>query len=302
MHKNTFTTTIPAATLMALVFTFTAQAQNSRSFVATNGNDTNNCSASAYCRTFAKALAVTNSGGEVVVVNSGGYGPFTISQPVTISAVGIDASITATSGDAIYIDTTGDVTITGLHVMGSGGPVAGIYAHQVGVLRLYNIQIQGFIDFGIAATNGDEVAVYDSRINDNGEGIEADGVQTQVYVHNTGFDHNMIGVLSVLGANVTVVDSSAEYNGQYGFRASGGTLALYNDRVNFNGVGIQVDGSAGIDGAGKVYFANCLLTGNTTHSWEVDAGGNLSSSSPATNLITPGQSTSGTLSTAMVIQ
>ena len=73
MQHHGSTTHVIAGAALALVFTFTAQAQNNRSFVATTGDDTNNCSASAYCRTFGRALAVTNSGGEIVVVNSGGY-------------------------------------------------------------------------------------------------------------------------------------------------------------------------------------------------------------------------------------
>src|SRR5579871_1161487 len=93
MKKHGFTTRVMNCAALALIFAFTAQAQNNRSFVATTGNDANTCSASAYCRTFTRALAVTNSGGEIVVVNSGGYGPATITQAVVITAIGIDASI-----------------------------------------------------------------------------------------------------------------------------------------------------------------------------------------------------------------
>src|SRR5579871_4546372 len=46
---------------------------NNRSFVATTGNDANNCTESAYCRTLAAALTVTNPGGEIIVVTSGGW-------------------------------------------------------------------------------------------------------------------------------------------------------------------------------------------------------------------------------------
>src|ERR1017187_5502993 len=126
MQHHGSTTHVIAGAALALVFTFTAQAQNNRSFVATTGNDTNNCSAAAYCRTFGRALAQTNSGGEIVVVNSGGYGPATISQPVVITAIGIDASITAASGDALTINTTGNVTITGLNLNGGGTASVGV--------------------------------------------------------------------------------------------------------------------------------------------------------------------------------
>ena len=82
------------------------------------GNDANtsaNCSPAAPCRTFAAALPVTNSGGEIVVLTSGGYGPVNITQPVIITAIGVDASISATSSEnVISILTTGNVTLIGI--------------------------------------------------------------------------------------------------------------------------------------------------------------------------------------------
>src|ERR1700681_1865448 len=61
-------------------------AQNPRSFVATTGNDANTCTRNNECRTFARALAVTNAGGEVIAIDSGGFGPFYVSQAVTVAA------------------------------------------------------------------------------------------------------------------------------------------------------------------------------------------------------------------------
>src|ERR1035438_9219423 len=145
MLDHHFTRNCLASAILSLLLTVSAQAQNNRSFVATTGDDGNNCSASAYCRTFTRALAVTNSGGEIVVVDSGGYGPATITQPVVITAIGVDASITAESGNALTINTTGNVTITGLNLYGSGvGSNVGIAVEQVGFLRLYSMQIVHF--------------------------------------------------------------------------------------------------------------------------------------------------------------
>jgi hypothetical protein len=49
-----------------------ASAQNNRSFVSGQGNDSNPCSISAPCRTFAHALTATTSGGETL--EGGGVG------------------------------------------------------------------------------------------------------------------------------------------------------------------------------------------------------------------------------------
>ena len=60
-----------------------------RTFVATSGSDANtasNCSNTAPCRGFSAALTVTDSGGEIIVLSSGGYGAVTIDKAKVIKA------------------------------------------------------------------------------------------------------------------------------------------------------------------------------------------------------------------------
>ena len=64
-----------------------ALAQNTRTAVSVSGNDMNSCTVPSPCRTFAKAITVTNSGGEIIALDSGGYGPFTIDRAVTVRPV-----------------------------------------------------------------------------------------------------------------------------------------------------------------------------------------------------------------------
>ena len=294
MQMHRLPTNIIAGVALALALTFTAQAQNARSFVATTGNDANNCSASAYCRTFAMALSVTNSGGEIVVVNSGGYGPFTISQPVTINAIGIDASVTqATSGQsAITVNVpTGNVTITGLNLFGGGTGSLGVNVEAVGVLRLSNMQVDGF-GGGISIGSG-SLALYDSKINDCITGLGQSG--GQVYARNTEFDSNDYGTSST-GGTMIIADSSAHYNIE-GFFANGGTLVLFNDRAILNAFGVSAQGAGS-----AAYFANSLISGNITNSFTAIGGATMFGSSPGTSLITPGQSSSGTLGTPITLQ
>src|SRR4051812_44863466 len=87
-----------------LMTTATANAVQ-RTFVATTGNDGNSCSNTAPCRSFAAAIAVTDAGGEVIVLNSGGYGAVTITQSVSIiSPPGVYAGISGFSGAAIEVN------------------------------------------------------------------------------------------------------------------------------------------------------------------------------------------------------
>src|SRR6266550_2086250 len=90
--------------LVTLLVSSAALAQNNRSAVSVNGSDANLCTTTAPCRSFTAALAHTNPGGEVIAFDSGGYGPFTITQAVTVAgASGIHAAITVASGNGIEV-------------------------------------------------------------------------------------------------------------------------------------------------------------------------------------------------------
>jgi len=96
----------------------------SRTFVASSGLDANPCSRSSPCRSFAAALAVTDPDGEVVVLDSAGYGPVTIGQSVSLTTpAGVYAGVTATAGDAVTVTiaSTDRVILTGLTISGLGG-------------------------------------------------------------------------------------------------------------------------------------------------------------------------------------
>lgn len=305
-----------AASAMALVFAVSARAGATRTFVSTAGNDSNtssNCGPVTPCRTFTAALTVTNSGGEIVVLTSGGYGPATITQPVIITATDVDASISVTTLDdsGLTINTPGNVTITGLSLHGQATGAFGIDVQQVGFLRLYNVLIENFKSFGIdfqsqpVVTMG-TLAIDGSTINDNGlfppyQGFLSAGIEVQprgnggsVYISNTSFNNNNIGV-SASGLPVTVVDSSAENNGTGFLAHSGGTLVLSNVRAVSNGIGLSAQDN------GMLYFANCLIANNTA-AYSIDQFSSLAGSNPGTSLIGTAQTVSGTLSTAVVLQ
>src|SRR5262245_17075337 len=87
---------IIAAVLLAVAGQ--AHAQANRTFVSGSGNDANPCSLPAPCRSFAGAITKTNAGGEIVVLDSAGYGSVTITKSISISAPdGIEGGMTVTS-------------------------------------------------------------------------------------------------------------------------------------------------------------------------------------------------------------
>src|SRR5215467_12306286 len=90
--------------LFSVLSVSSASAQVQRTFVSGGGADSNPCSRTAPCRTFTQALMGTNAGGEVVVLDSAGYGPFTITQAVSIIAPpGVYAGVSVFSGNGITI-------------------------------------------------------------------------------------------------------------------------------------------------------------------------------------------------------
>ena len=147
-------------------------ALNNRSAVSINGLDTNPCTVASPCRSFSTAMLVTTDKGEIVALDTAGYGPFTIAQNVTVSgATGIHAAITATSGNGITINGGSRVYVQNLYILGGG--TGGIGIAEGGALRVFisNCFIQGFVGAGIQGTVA-AVFVDHSYIADNGAGID----------------------------------------------------------------------------------------------------------------------------------
>src|SRR5215468_2475522 len=115
---------LSTATLIATIASTGAYALSNRTFVSGHGNDANPCSLAAPCRSFAGAIAQTSPGGEIAVLDTAGYGAVTITKAISIvNEEGVEAGITATSGDGITINAGASdiVNLRGLTLVGAGG-------------------------------------------------------------------------------------------------------------------------------------------------------------------------------------
>jgi hypothetical protein len=161
--------------LFVAFFATASIAQNARTFVSGTGSDSNPCSATSPCRTVGQAISVTNSGGEVIVLTSAGYGPFTINKSVTIEApAGVYAGITVTSGDGIDTNAgAGTVILRGLTVNNQGSSGNGIvFNNSGGTLHIENCVVNGFsTSNGIAVVTPGTIFVKDTIVRGNGDGI-----------------------------------------------------------------------------------------------------------------------------------
>src|ERR1700757_431036 len=90
---------LSAAAGLGLLFLRPSLASAQRVFVSAQaGDDANPCTVASPCRTFGKALSSVAAGGEIIALDSGGYGPVTITQAVSITVpMGIYAGITVLS-------------------------------------------------------------------------------------------------------------------------------------------------------------------------------------------------------------
>src|SRR5438045_8844983 len=116
-------------TAAQLLFATAILAQVNRAAVSVNGVDGNPCSPASPCRSINYALSQTNAGGEIIVLDSGGYGAFTVTKSVSVEAApGVHAGITAASGTAISINAgaSDKLVLRGLSLSGVGTGSAGI--------------------------------------------------------------------------------------------------------------------------------------------------------------------------------
>jgi hypothetical protein len=271
---------------------------NNRSFVSTTGNDASSCAITAPCRTLTRALAMTDGFGEIIVLSSGDYSPATIAQPVTISAIGVDAAITQSNAgqNALTINTPGNVTITGLSLHGMGTGNDGIQVQQVGVLRLYHVTAESFKGAGVEVDGADNLSIQDSRFTDNWNGVAILNGLAQAYVRRTSLDHNTSVGLYVSSGVAIASDSSAHFNSD-GFESIGSTLLVTASRSVSNGTGLSAEGASA---SATLQFSSCSVALNSSYAYASFSGGAVSGANPGTSLLKG--ATNGSLSAPTSLQ
>jgi hypothetical protein len=243
-----------------------------RTFVAEEGLDTNACTQASPCRTFAAALNQTLLGGEVVVLDSAGFGPCTINQSVTISAPsGVYAGVSvASNGSGVGptssdgIDITGGsstlVTLRGLTIVGPGASVAtgfGIGSLGAAVVHVEDCEIRGF-NFDIfeqVALSG-QMFVKNTVLKDAQSGFVANAPAANVLLTTViSMDHLTINNNSVNG--IAIISQAS------GPGASSGDIkvAIRESTISGNGVGVNMNG---VVGATRIDMERCLIANGGT--------------------------------------
>jgi hypothetical protein len=166
--------TMNSAQSVSATFVSSVGSQIGRTFVsAKSGSDTNPCTRALPCRTFVAALGLTTSGGEIQVLDPGGYGPLAITGPLAILGVpgaGISVPANAT-GITINAGATDQIIIKNLDITGTGAANSWGIAVTSGSLTLQNSTLKQ-LDTGLLVVNSN-VNLFHVDIISNQLGVGA---------------------------------------------------------------------------------------------------------------------------------
>jgi len=244
-----------------------AQAQATRTWVSGVGDDANPCSRTAPCKTFAGAISKTATGGEISVLDPGGFGAVTITKSISlVNDSSGEAGILASGTNGITINAAGAVVyLRGLVVDGAppGSPgLNGVRFIDGAALYVDNCVIKNFTSangsgINFAPSAGGQLFVSNTSIYNNGTGASTAG--GGVYVQPTG-----AGTVGVALKNVQMVNNSRGFEADTTAVGSAPIAATISDSMvagNFN-AGI-VAYSAGSGVASTIMLSNVVVANNS---------------------------------------
>jgi hypothetical protein len=247
-------------------------AQNNRSAVSLGGSDLGTCTTIDPCRSFDVAMSHTNAGGEIIALNTAGYGPFTINKAVTVSgAPGVHAAITVTSGVGIDVIAAGTdhVVLRNLVLIGTGGHF-GIDIFPGSEVRVIGCTIRGFQLYGIVAEGGNLTVDHSAIIDNVGAfGIDVGNTNPATTTHHTVTNSlvqgNFVGLaaeqhtaLVVANCTITGNTTGAQAISSAGTGAVNADLALESCTIAHNGSGVLASSNGG-NNVARVFISQNVI-------------------------------------------
>ena len=186
MTRSVLRTTFGSVSIsLAIAVACTAAQAAQRAFVASYGSDANQatgCGVANPCRSFTAGHAAVSSGGEIIALDTAGYGPVEITKSVTVVAApgayaGITSTFAANLGGGVVIAASDiKVVLRGLNINATDGFAGiGVLSGASGVkLTVENTTISNFSGFGISVggNGGGETRIFNTRVQDNATNIE----------------------------------------------------------------------------------------------------------------------------------
>jgi hypothetical protein len=242
-----------------------AQAQATRTWVSGVGDDANPCSRTAPCKTFAGAISKTAAGGEISVLDPGGFGAVTITKAITLNGDGTLAAILAsgTNGVVVNAGANDTVVLRNLSINGAGTGLNGIRYLAGKALIVDRTALSGFtqnnIDVALAAAGN--LVVKDTSITGGATGVM---LNTSAGRLNASLDRVSIQGASVaidaLKGFVSITDSVLTQSTGFGVLADGtSAISLEQCMLSQNATAVQAQTGATVRVSDSDIFDN--LTG-----------------------------------------
>jgi hypothetical protein len=267
MHRLAFSIIMLVA-LLPLLAPAPAEAQATRTWVSGVGDDANPCSRTAPCKTFAGAISKTTAGGEISVLDPGGFGQITITKAISLTNDGVgEAGIAVAAGAngiTVRAGPNDVINVRGLIFDGFGSGLSGITFDSGAALNVQNCVFRNFGGSGTGITfapnSASQLFVSETLLSSNGGGIlfsagnlgtaNVQAVLNRVQAETNGFGIKAQGSANTAQVNVTVRDSVAAGNSGNGIWVTTPTGGSVNrvliDRTTAvgNGTGVVSDGGA----------------------------------------------------------
>lgn len=236
-------------------------AQATRTWVSGVGDDVNPCSRTAPCKTFAGAISKTATGGEISILDPGGFGAVTITKSITIDGGGIIGSILASFTNGIIINAVDAVvTLRHLSINGAGSTLGtnGIKIIAGKKVIIEDCTISNFSQKGIEinTTNSCTVFLNNVTIHNTDDAVAITNTNGAVIIDDCTFQmisNNGINLLSGMAtvSNTKISDCKTGVSSH-----TNTTINLSNNVITHNETGVQ--------SSGKLSAANNTLVGNKT--------------------------------------
>lgn len=238
------------ATLLFVGLAPIASAQSLRTFVSGVGDDANIGSRTAPCKTFYGALTRTADGGEINVLDAGGFSGATITKSITITGMGVQGGVLVSGMNALTINASDDdvVVLRNLNLEGVGNSssnigFAGVRIIRAGAVYIENCRIGSFltgVEETTSSTTGTQIFIKDTQILEcQKSGISltpAVGVASSLFLDGARIEGCEAGVLVADRGKVVLNNSVIGFNVTAGLKATGtGVIESYrNNQITGN--------------------------------------------------------------------
>jgi hypothetical protein len=239
-------------------------AQATRTWISGVGDDANPCSRTAPCKTFAGAISKTAAGGEINILDPGGFGSITITKSITLDGGGTFTSILSSGTNGIVINSP-DVVVTLRHlsINGSGTGITGIKILASQKVQIEDCYLANFTQKGIevVTTTTCAVIVNNTTIHNADEAIAITNPSGTVTINDCKIQTVKNAGIHLLGGQATVCNSDISDCKTGVVVQAGNTINLCNDVISNNETALEGPGK--INSAGNNFFAGNKTLGAT---------------------------------------